>query len=174
MNLINKISIFILVVTSTLTLVSVENAYSRKKRLKEGDKFPTVRLKSISKIPLDRKRLRGSVVVYDFSASWTHGSSDALKFYNTLLKKYKNRKLQIVAINTDQELKDAKRHIRKANPIYPVVYDNDHKFVKQIDPIGFPIVYIVNRKGRVIEVIRDYCENEFDVLERKILKAFKK
>lgn len=142
-----------------------------QQRLQKGDRFPPVALKTISKARYDKKELAGKVIVYDLGGSWAHGAEEALPYYITLLNKYKKDGLRVVAINIDNEKETALKHIAKVTGEFPVLYDEGMKFVKQLNPEGFPMVYVANRKGIVRDVIRDYCENEFDLLESRIIKV---
>lgn len=146
-------------------------AESKEKRLKSGDRFPMPQLKTISKKSYDKNDLKNSVVVYDVGGSWAHGAAEALPYYLTLLKKYKKRGLRVVAINIDNEKETALKHIEGVTNEFAVLHDEGMKFVKKLNPEGFPMVYVANRKGIIKDVIRDYCENEFDLLEGRIVKV---
>lgn len=144
---------------------------AKENKLKSGDRFPSISLKTISKAKYDRKDLNGKVIVYDLSGSWSHGAAEALPYYKKLLKRYKKHGLRIVAVNIDNEKDSALKHIEAVTSEFPVLYDEGMKFVKNLNPEGFPMVYVTNRKGIVRDVIRDYCENEFDQLEKRIVKV---
>lgn len=147
------------------------SAQTKEIRLKSGDNFPIPHLKTISKVKYDKKELTGKVIVYDVGGSWAHGAAEALPYYLTLLKKYKKRGLRVVAINIDNEKDTALKHIEGVTSEFPVLHDEGMKFVKRLNPEGFPMVYVANRKGIIKDVIRDYCENEFDLLESRIVKV---
>lgn len=140
-------------------------------RLKIGDTFPSPRLPLISKKKYDESQIRGRVVLYDLGASWSKGAGKAMRFYRDLLKKYEAKGLRIVAINIDDKLEDAQSHTLPITDLVPIFYDADKKYVEKINPEGFPMVYIVDAKGKVQDVIRDYCENEFGIMEKRVLKA---
>ena len=141
------------------------------KRLKKGESFPAISLKSISQAPYQNNDLKGNVVVYDIGASWAKGGDKALEYYIELLKTLKKKGLRVVVINIDDELETAIDHTKTVTKIIPVLHDSNKDFVRKLDPVGFPIVYISDRKGVVRDVIRDYCENEFDLLKERILKV---
>ena len=139
--------------------------------LKRGDRFPKFSLETISKAKYDEKELKGKVVVFDVGGSWAHGAVEAMNYYPVLLAKYKKRGLRVVAINIDNEKETALKHIRKVTEDFPILYDGDKKLIRKLNAEGFPMVYVVNRKGFITDVIPDYCENEFDVLEKRILSG---
>ncbi|HEX4926044.1 MAG TPA: TlpA disulfide reductase family protein [Bdellovibrionales bacterium] len=146
-------------------------AASAGERLKAGDRFPPVKLRPISKASYKASDHKDKVIVYDVGASWAHGADEALPYYKVLLAKYKKRGLRVVAINIDDDERDALKHIKGVSGEFPVLYDQGKAFVKSIEPEGFPMVYVTNRRGIVRDVIRDYCENEFDLLEKRIVKV---
>ena len=155
-------------------LLSFPGSVNAKNRLKNGQRFPALKLKSISKVKYRARDHKNKVTVYDIGASWAHGAPEAMAYYKKLLKKYKKRGLRVIAINIDEDKDVASEYIKGRAPNFPVLYDEGQKIVKRINPVGFPMVYITNRKGVVKDVIKDYCENEFDVLEKRILQALKK
>ncbi|MBX9767493.1 MAG: TlpA family protein disulfide reductase [Bdellovibrionales bacterium] len=141
------------------------------KRLKEGEVFPTIPLKSISQQLYQLTELRGKVVVYDVGASWAKGQDKALVYYTDLMRTLKKEGLRVVIINIDEDVEIALEHTKKIKKVAPVLHDRNKEFVRKLDPIGFPVVYIVDRKGVIKDIIRDYCENEFDLLKERILKV---
>lgn len=141
------------------------------KRLKNGDVFPSIPLKSISQVRYQSADLKGNVVVYDIGASWVKGGNKALSYYSELLRSLKKNGLRIVIVNIDDDLATTLDHIKVVKNVLPVLYDAKKDFVRKLDPIGFPIVYIADRKGVVRDIIRDYCENEFELLKERILKV---
>lgn len=154
-----------------LALVLVFPHHADAKRLKKGEIFPAVPLKSISQVRYESTDLRGKVVIYDVGASWAKGGDKALAYYKDLLKSLKSEDLRIVVINIDEELETTLGHTKSITKILPVLHDANKDFVRKLDPIGFPIVYVADRKGVVRDIIRDYCENEFDLLKERILKV---
>lgn len=158
----------------TVVFLCFDCSAEAKERLKSGQQFPALKLKSISRVKYRAKNYKNKVVIYDVGASWAHGAPEAMLYYKKLLKKYKKRGLRVIAINIDEDKDVANKYVKERSPSFPVLYDEGHKIVRRINPVGFPMVYITNRKGIVKDVIKDYCENEFDILEKRILKALKK
>lgn len=152
--------------SSTVVLALCMPAEAR--RLKEGDLFPSPTLQSISKVPYDKKEHKNRVVVYDLGASWTEDAAKAMSYFQQLQAKYQARGLKIVIINLDESKEKALEYTRLINKDLVVLYDEGQKFARSIKPKGFPMAYIVDRKGVVRAMVKDYCEHEFEYLEQKI------
>jgi peroxiredoxin len=162
-------------IVSIIIFVAVPQLTEANKggRTKTGDRFPDFSVINISKVPFDKNELKNKIVVYDVGASWTKGSSEIMEYYGKLLRTYRSKGLRVVSINVDDDKNIAIEYIRKHSPEFPVIYDQEKKLAKTLNPSGFPMAYILNRNGLIKTIIKDYCDKEFELLEKEIIKSLR-
>ena len=116
--------------------------------VEKGDAVPTCSL-----LPLDESRnvdlqhYQGRVLYVDFWASWCGPCVKSFPYLNEMNQQLKDQDLQIIAVNLDESLDDAKAFLAQYPANFSVVTDNGEKCAKAFDVKGMPSSYIVDRKG---------------------------
>ena len=72
----------------------------------------------------------------------------------------------VVGINTDESVKDAKKFLKKNPANFLVVRDAEFKAVETYEPKGYPIGYLVDKSGEIVEI--EMSVPEYDKLKAKI------
>jgi thiol-disulfide isomerase/thioredoxin len=68
---------------------------------------------------------------------------------NSLQEKFKNKGLEIVAVNPYDGNPTISYFVNKYKPLYPIAY-NGEKLAKQFGVSAFPVVFIINKKGKIV------------------------
>ncbi len=95
------------------------------------------------------QQFRGKVVYVDFWASWCPPCLKSFPVLNGLEHDFKDRGLQILAVNLDEELKDAKEFLVKYPADFLVVLDASKQCAQSFKVQAMPTSYLVDRKGVV-------------------------
>lgn len=98
---------------------------------------------------LDLNQFHGKVVYLDFWASWCKPCRQSFPWMNRMLVKYGDKGLVIIAVNLDEDRKDADRFLKELPAKFQVVYDPEGKIAEQYKLIGMPSSFIVDRDGAV-------------------------
>ncbi|MGZ4954203.1 MAG: TlpA disulfide reductase family protein [Methylobacter sp.] len=93
------------------------------------------------------KQFHGKVLYVDFWASWCPPCAKSFPFLNDLDRDLKDRGLQVIGINLDQEPEDAKAFLAKYPANFSVATDANEKCARDLDVKAMPTAYLVDRNG---------------------------
>jgi peroxiredoxin len=126
----------------------------KKAQLRIGDPPPAVTLSDLKgnkvNMPADFK---GKVVVIRFWADWCPKCAEEMPVIDTIYKKYKDKGLVVLAVNTGQTKEKAEAFINNLNVSYPALLDTDTSIAKRYGVIGLPTTFIIDRSGAIKEKI---------------------
>lgn len=119
-----------------------------------GKNMPDCALSSMSDIESSQHldQYKGKVVYVDFWASWCGPCAKSFPFLNELHGQLKDQGLQIVGINLDENMDDAKAFLAKYPASFPVVADISKQCATDFAVKAMPSTYIIDRKGMVHHV----------------------
>jgi thiol-disulfide isomerase/thioredoxin len=95
---------------------------------------------------------KGKVLYVDFWASWCGPCAKSFPFLNEMHNQLKDQGLQIVGVNLDENVDDAKAFLAKHPPGFTVAADVSKQCAKDFDVKAMPSSYIIDRKGIVHHV----------------------
>lgn len=104
--------------------------------------------------------LKGKVVYLDFWASWCAPCVVSLPEMSTLYRQLGNQDFELIAINLDESQSDARRFLKKINPPYPVVFDEQKKTPQDYSVSAMPMAFLIDRNGRVRETYKGYKKGD--------------
>jgi peroxiredoxin len=131
---------------------------SRAQFLKPGQTAPAPEFRGVNELvnsdPLTMAKLRGKVVLVHF---WTNGCYNCVNnypYYKAWQKRYADNDVVIVGIHTpetsgEHDIERIKAQAAKHGLKFPIAVDNDGSNWKAWNNRYWPIVYVVDRKGRV-------------------------
>jgi thiol-disulfide isomerase/thioredoxin len=93
--------------------------------------------------------LQGKVVLIDFWASWCGPCRQEMPFLNELHHRYRKSPFEIMAINIDDKIENAKKFIeRLSEPInFTIVGDSKQQIPPLYDIKGMPTSILIDKKG---------------------------
>jgi cytochrome c biogenesis protein CcmG, thiol:disulfide interchange protein DsbE len=97
--------------------------------------------------PIDLKDFRGRVVYLDFWASWCAPCLQSFPWMQAMQDAYERRGLTVVAVNLDQDRKDAERFLAKFHPNFDVRFDPQGEAAERFKVRGMPTSVIIDRHG---------------------------
>lgn len=109
---------------------------------------------------------KGKIIYLDFWASWCKPCIKSLPELNRLrneLKKSAN--FEVIAVNLDDNIQDAKEFIAKHPVNYPVLIDSDGKVARKYGVSVMPSSYLIDQNGEIAAIYRGYKDN--DILKIK-------
>jgi thiol-disulfide isomerase/thioredoxin len=144
------------------------------KAAESGQPAPNCTLTSLDKASsYNLQQYRGKVVYVDFWASWCPPCAKSFPFLNDLERDLKSRGLQVVAINLDEELEDAKAFLAKQPANFAVALDVSKQCAQDFQVMAMPSSYLIDRKGIVRHTslgFKPEAARELRVLMEQLLK----
>lgn len=123
---------------------------------------------------LSLKKLTGKVVILDFWASWCSPCEAAIPDLVKLQKKYGPQGLQIIGINVDEDLSEARKFIKKTGMTFPAVHDKGQKYLDQLSIQAIPTTLLLDRQLKLRSVFNGYHSYTKKKLEVDLKKLLKK
>lgn len=93
---------------------------------------------------------KGNVRFVNFWASWCGPCQVELPELNRLAKDYKGQKVQVLAINVDQERSEARKALARLglrSPSLDVLWDSQSKVVSRYDVEAMPSSFLIDAQG---------------------------
>jgi thiol-disulfide isomerase/thioredoxin len=118
--------------------------------------------------------LRGRVVLVDFWASWCEPCKKELPLLAKLAPRLKQKGVEIVAINIDDNQGNAERFLKEHGLRLTVVFDGDKKIVGKFEPPKMPSSFAVDKAGVVRAVNTGFETGDEAKIETQLLDLAKK
>jgi len=108
----------------------------------------------LNSAPLNRKSLRGKVVLIDF---WTYTCINSLRplpYVKSWAAKYKDAGLVVIGVHTpefsfEHEPANVENALRDLKVIYPVAIDSNYRIWQAFNNEFWPAQYLIDGKGRI-------------------------
>ena len=127
--------------------------------------MPACKLSSLGEAKTeDLQQYKGQVVYVDFWASWCVPCAHSFPFLNELHHEFKDKGLQIVGINMDENAGDAKAFLAKTPAQLTIVADTSTQCAKDFDVKAMPSSYLIDRKGVVHHVHQGFRSEDIKEL----------
>ncbi|RYZ95626.1 MAG: TlpA family protein disulfide reductase [Sphingobacteriaceae bacterium] len=138
-----------------------------KPGLQKGTTAPDWQLTSTDGESLSLAKLKGKVVLIDFTVISCAPCMLAVKALKNLHQKYKDSDVEIVTINLSDK-RDVIAKFRKVNSITTPIYTNGKQTAEAYLTYGVPNFYIINKKGEVSEYYDGFFENFEKIVSGRI------
>jgi thiol-disulfide isomerase/thioredoxin len=130
----------------------------------------------LNSAPLNRKSLRGKVVLVDF---WTYTCINSLRplpYVKAWAARYKDAGLVVIGAHTpefsfEQEPANVENALRDLKVTYPVAIDSDHRIWDAFNNEYRPAQYLIDGKGRIR--YHHFGEGDYGDIERAIQELLK-
>jgi len=113
---------------------------------------------------------KGKTVYVDFWASWCAPCLKSLPLYNEMYHKYKDRGLEIVAINVDNPVEDGQDFLLDTPLDFLIPSDPDGESAEMFEVIGMPTSYLIAPDGKVKLVHMGFRDGDIALIEEEITK----
>ena len=139
-----------------------------------GDMVPAIELPNESGDGVSLTKLRGKVVYLDFWASWCGPCRQSFPWMNEMQEKYGQQGLEVLAINLDGNLADAKKFLQENPAKFKTIYDTKAQTPKLLGVKGMPTSYLIDRQGRVVSVHVGFNPAKKSELESELKRVLEK
>lgn len=115
---------------------------------------------------------KGKVVLVSFWATWCKPCKQELPLLDALGKKYADRGLVVLSINTDapKTQADVRRTVTTKGLTLPILLDGDGKVSGRLNPrVAMPFAIYVDRQGRRALEVEGFAPGDEALLEQRIV-----
>lgn len=132
-----------------------------------GEAAPQCRLSAFHNgQAIDLQRLKGKVLYVDFWASWCGPCAQSFPFMNTLTHEFHGHDLEIIGINVDEDIADAKGFLAQRPGHFTVAVDGDKSCAERFGVKAMPSTYLIDRKGVIRHVHLGFRPGEAEELKK--------
>ena len=156
----------ILLVTIAASFLSVPGRADAAPR--QGQSAPDFKVISTKGQPISQDNYRGHVLIIDFFATWCQPCRQSIPHLVEMNRKYGKQGLQILGLSVDEDGERAvKAFTDEFRVNYPLALAGDSTTV-DFGIRSVPIMYLVDKIGRIAEVYRGYTDEMARSLEQSI------
>lgn len=134
---------------------------------------PDFTLKSLSGENVRLSELRGQVVMINFWASWCGPCRQEMPLLEALYQRYSALGFELLGVNVEQDVDDAKRWLADTDVSFPVLLDPTNQLTRMYDVKAMPSTVLVDRDGNVRHLHKGYKpgdENTYQDLVRALIR----
>lgn len=110
----------------------------------------------------------GKIVYVDFWASWCAPCRQSLPLYEALYQRLPSDRFQILAVNLDEDSRDAKRFLDRHPVSYPVLTDPAGNSAREWSVLAMPSSYLVNSDGTLAHIYIGFETSHMEIIEHDI------
>ncbi len=112
---------------------------------------------------------QGRVLLIDFWATWCPPCRKSMPFLNSLRNELGDQGFEVIAVNLDEETREATRYLASHPVDYPILFDPRGECPQAFAVETMPSSYFVGRKGRIRFVHHGYRESDRALIREKVL-----
>lgn len=135
-----------------------------------GSQAPDFELPS-TQGPVKLSKSQGKVVYLDFWASWCGPCRESFPWMNAMQAKFKQKGLQVIAINLDANNDDAQKFLAQHAAQFTVLFDSKGVTPRQYGVKGMPSSFLINKDGKILVQHKGFNNTDRVELEQKIQSA---
>ncbi|MCC6932317.1 MAG: TlpA family protein disulfide reductase [Deltaproteobacteria bacterium] len=131
-------------------------------RFKEGDLVPNFSLPNINGVEVNFERYRGKFIILTFWATFSPTCLAELPGMEQVVKQFRSRSIEIVAINLDpkENRADVIDFVKNNRLSFPVLMDSGLKVKELFGVRGLPETFFVDPDGKFVTVVDPVWAND--------------
>jgi peroxiredoxin len=141
--------------------------------VEKGEKAPEFSVTTASGEPLHLSQFSGRVVLLDFWASWCGSCSESLQWLDGLQRQFEREDFQVIAVNLDQDRKDAEQLLQKLQLDLLIGFDGAGASAELYQLSAMPSSYLIDKDGTVISLYTGVKEKDKKEVEQRLQKLLK-
>ncbi|MCL2210449.1 MAG: TlpA family protein disulfide reductase [Treponema sp.] len=94
--------------------------------------------------------LKGKTVILNFWATWCPPCRAEMPSMDTFYKRYKDKSLEILAVDIGENINTVRQFIQKNNYSFPILLDTTRRISSIYGIEAIPTTYIIDRQGKII------------------------
>jgi thiol-disulfide isomerase/thioredoxin len=131
---------------------------------------PVVQLQTADGGTIQTAGYKGRVLLIDFWASWCSPCKASFPALDALYQRYRERGLQVLAVNLDEQRRDADAFLAVHPHVMPVLFDAKGDAPRAFAIRGMPSSVLIDRAGNIRFTHMGYTAKVLDSYQREITR----
>lgn len=140
--------------------------------LEVGESSPELGLRDLQGNQVQLANSKEQVTLIDFWASWCAPCKKSLAWFKELQSQYAPQGLKILAVNLDQDSKDADKLLSEISPNYQVLFDPQGVSAANFKIESMPSSVLLDQHGKVLSIFQGFGPTERARMEQELKQAF--
>lgn len=125
-----------------------------------GEEAPDFVLKDLEGNEYKLSDYRGKGVFLNFWGTWCEPCKDEMPYMQNQYKKYKDKGVEIIAINVGETKIAIENFAKQYNLSFPIVVDESGEVQKAYGIFPLPATYLINSDGIIVDYIESTMTEE--------------
>ena len=165
MNIISPFSRILLVIIAASFLIIPGQVDAAPR---QGQSAPNFKVISMAGQTISQENYRGHVLVLDFFATWCQPCRQSIPHLVEMNRKYGKQGLEILGLSVDEDGERAVKIFTDEYRVnYPLALVGDST-TADFGVRSVPVMYLVDKKGKIAEVYRGYSGESARAMEQSI------
>lgn len=170
---------FLTVFILSMLFFKITNAQETDDRgyiVKVGDQAPAFEFQLADGTKVKSKKLNGSVVMLQFTASWCGVCRKEMPFIESeIWQVYKDKGLKLYGVDLDEPIEKVKAFVEATGISYPLALDPGGEVFKlfALEKSGVTRNVIIDQNGKIVFLTRLFNQAEFDEMKAVIHELLK-
>lgn len=147
-----------------------EDILENPRRARES-MLPSLELVTLEGDYITNEDLAGKVVLLDFWGTWCAPCRDAVPSLKALVQRSKSLPLVVVSVANDSNEAALKGFIADHGMTWPQVWDQQHRFVREMDVNAYPTYILADHEGAIVFRYSGWSENVERAIQNEIRRA---
>ncbi|WP_416826773.1 thiol-disulfide oxidoreductase ResA [Ectobacillus polymachus] len=146
-------SSILLILIGALSFTFYENFFANKEKVQIGKPAPNFSLTDMNGNTITLQSLKGKGVFLNFWGTWCKPCEEEMPFMNELYATYKDKGVEIVALNADETNLAVKNFAQQYNLTFPIAIDKGQKVINTYGVGPLPTTFLIDKNGKVLKQI---------------------
>lgn len=130
-----------------------QNVFAEEKDATLGKEAPNFVAQDLEGNTFELESYKGKGVLLNFWASWCEPCEQEMPYMNSLYEKYKDKGIEILALNADETPLVIDAFVQKYDLKFPILQDKGQKILRLYNVQPLPTTILIDKNGRVIQIV---------------------
>lgn len=146
-------SSILLILIGALVFTFYQNFFAAKEKVQVGKTAPNFSLMDTNGNSITLQNLRGKGVLLNFWGTWCKPCEEEMPYMNELYASYKDKGVEIVALNADETNLAVKNFAQQYKLAFPIAIDKGQKVINTYGVGPLPTTFLIDKNGKVLKQI---------------------
>ncbi|MCP8968715.1 thiol-disulfide oxidoreductase ResA [Ectobacillus ponti] len=163
-------SVILLVLIGAVAFTLYQNFSGDKEKVAIGSAAPNFKAVTMDGKEISLRDLRGKGVFLNFWGTWCKPCEKEMPYMNELYSVYKDKGVEIVALNADETEIAVKNFAAQYGLKFPIAIDKGQEILTTYGVVPLPTSFLIDKNGKVVDIIKGtQTKEQIEAYMKKIM-----